>query len=233
MDAVDLARTEGVRARHAGHAFGLLGRPEGQAGAAPLRAPLTEVLSLSVFPLATGSASWPTTSCWSRSAREWIGVITPLRILGFYVSFRTINTILPQVLTVIGETKFGMRNGLFAVILMPSAFLFGSQWGMVGVACGWLVAYPLVAIPVYVVLFRRIELRPREYLRVVWPALSASVVMALAVMAVRWAMPPGWGSVQRLIAQVAVGAAVYVGFILLFHRERVTSLLSAVRKARR
>jgi hypothetical protein len=38
---------------------------------------------------------------------------------------------------------------------------------MAGVACGWLVAYPLIAIPVLRGLFRRIELRPREYLRAI------------------------------------------------------------------
>jgi O-antigen/teichoic acid export membrane protein len=193
---------------------------------------ITEALSLAVFPLASGLCLVADDFVIVALGERWVGAITPLRILGFYVSFRTINTILPQVLTVIGETKFGMRNGIFAVILMPTAFLIGSRWGMAGVACGWLIAYPLVAIPVYVVLFRRIELRPREYLDAIRPALGAAIVMSLAVIAVRWWLPPGWSPVARLIPQAAIGAAVYVGFVLLFHRDRLTSLVSAVRKAR-
>ena len=193
---------------------------------------LTEGLSLSVFPLSTGLCLVADDFVKVALGEKWIGAITPLRILGFYVSFRTINTILPQVLTVIGETRFGMRNGIFALILMPSAFILGSQWGMAGVACGWLFAYPLVVLPVYYVVFRRIRLHLRDYLRAVWPALSAALVMAVAVMAVRWAMPSGWGSVARLITQVAAGGAVYSGFVLFFHRERVTALISAFRKAR-
>lgn len=193
---------------------------------------ITEALSLAVFPLATGLCLVADDFVIVALGQKWIGAITPLRILGFYVSFRTINTILPQVLTVIGETKFGMRNGIFAVILMPTAFLIGSHWGMAGVACGWLVAYPLVAIPVYVVLFRRIELHPRQYLEAIWPALTAALVMSVAVIAVRWALPSGWSPVARLIPQAAIGAAVYGGFVLRFHRDRLTGLLAAVRKAR-
>jgi hypothetical protein len=49
-----------------------------------------------------------------RAGREVVGAITPLRSSASTSRFRTINTILPQVLTVIGETKFGMRNGIFA-----------------------------------------------------------------------------------------------------------------------
>lgn len=194
---------------------------------------LTEALSLAVFPMAAGLCLVADDFVMVALGDKWVGVITPLRILGFYVSFRTINTILPQVLTVIGETKFGMRNGIFAVILMPTAFLIGSHWGMAGVACGWLVAYPLIATPVYVVIFRRLELRPLEYLGAIWPALSASLIMAVAVLAVRWWLPATWSPIYRLIPQALVGAAVYAGFVLLFHRERLASLLAAVRKARR
>jgi PST family polysaccharide transporter len=193
---------------------------------------ITEALSLAVFPLASGLCLVADDFVKVALGDQWLGAITPLRILGFYVSFRTINTILPQVLTVIGETKFGMRNGIFAVIVMPTAFLIGSHWGMAGVACGWLVAYPLVAIPMYIVLFRRIELRGREYLDAIRPALGAALVMSVAVIAVRWGLSPAWSTVARLLLQAGIGAAVYVGFIMLFHRERVTSLLSAVRKAR-
>jgi len=193
---------------------------------------LTEALSIAVFPLATGLCLVADDFVKVTLGEKWVGAITPLRILGFYVSFRTINTILPQILTVIGETKFGMRNGVYALVLMPTAFLIGSHWGMAGVACGWLIAYPLVALPMYVVLFRRIDLHWKEYLGAVWPALSSALVMAVAVLAVRTWLPPSWGEIARLVPQASIGAAVYIGFIMLFHRATVMGLFSAARKAR-
>src|SRR5215475_7431032 len=50
---------------------------------------ITEALSLAVFPLASGLCLVADDFVMVALGERWVGAITPLRILGFYVSFRT------------------------------------------------------------------------------------------------------------------------------------------------
>ena len=86
---------------------------------------------------------------------------------------------------------------VFALIVMPSAFLIGSRWGSAGVATAWMIAYPIIVAPVYVKLFVRIGLTVRDYLAAIGPAISGTVAMAVAVLLARWSFPDGLLPVGR------------------------------------
>jgi PST family polysaccharide transporter len=193
---------------------------------------ITEALATITFPASVGITLVAGDLVRVALGPAWIPAILPLRLLAAYVALRTISTIPSQVLIVTGDTDFTMKNGIRALVVMPAAFLIGSFWGAAGVAAAWIVAYPTIIVPVYLRLFRRIELPARSYLAAVVPATSGTVAMALAVAGARLLLSEDAEPLARLATQLLVGVAVYAGWVFGLHRARIARLVEGVRRIR-
>jgi hypothetical protein len=90
-----------------------------------------------------------------------------------------------------------------------------------------------VVIPLYWKTFQTIHMKTGEYVRAVRPALDGALVMTAAVLALKWFLPPSLPLVVRLILEVATGALVYVGAVMVLHRERALSFLRLAKSFRR
>jgi O-antigen/teichoic acid export membrane protein len=194
---------------------------------------ITEGLSLVTFPLCVGITLVADDFVKLALGPQWIDAILPLRLLSVYISMRTIQTIIPQVVIALGDTRFLMHNGILAILVMPAAFLIGTHWGLAGVGWAWMIAYPIVAAPMYVKLHRMIDLRAGPYLRSIWPATSAALAMSAVVLVIRAFLPAELAVVARLAIQVAAGGLTYVGTIWFLHRGRVLAAWSAMSAMRR
>jgi hypothetical protein len=126
-----------------------------------------------------------------------------------------------------------MWNDLRALIILPIACFIGSRWGTGGIAFGWVLAYPLVALPLYWKTFNTIGMTAAEYIRGLRPAFDATIVMTVAVLFLKWKAPLGHSLLLRLVVEITVGAVAYVATLLLLHRERAMTLLQMVKGFRR
>src|ERR1019366_4671443 len=117
---------------------------------------------------------------------KWSGVVGPLRLLGIFIAGRSIATILPNILTATREARFVMWATIASAIILPIAFLIGSRWGTSGIAAAWVVAYPPLMVPMYYKVFQKTGTRVKEYISVLIPAVSASTIMAGAVLLSPW-----------------------------------------------
>jgi O-antigen/teichoic acid export membrane protein len=194
---------------------------------------ITEGLSLVTFPLCVGITLVADDFVKLALGPQWIDAIVPLRLLSVYISMRTIQTIIPQVVIALGDTRFLLHNGILAIVVMPAAFVIGTHWGLAGVGWAWMIAYPIVAAPMYVKLYRMIDLRAGPYLRSIWPATSAALLMSLVVLLVRVFLPADLAIAARLAAQVVAGGLIYAGTIWFLHRGRVLAVWSAMSAMRR
>jgi O-antigen/teichoic acid export membrane protein len=193
---------------------------------------LTEIMALLTVPASVGIALTADLFVPLLLGPKWYGVIGPLRLLGVFIAGRSLMTILPNLLTAIGDARFVMWNMVTCVIIMPVVFYIGSHWGTDGIAAGWLIAYPPLMIPMYWRVFRKTEMAPSSYLSAVMPAASASLIMAAVVLLVRWAVPANFHMWVRLALFIIAGAAVYAGALLTFHRDRVLHLVRMARSMR-
>jgi multidrug transporter EmrE-like cation transporter len=121
-----------------------------------------------------------------------------------------------------------MWNNVLGLILLPSAFLLGSRWGIAGVAAGWAVAHPVILLQFYRKVAQRIELKASDYFGSLVPAVTGVLAMAIAVLAVSHAAS-GLHPAVRLTLQVAVGALVYVATIYTLFRDRFERTLRILR----
>jgi PST family polysaccharide transporter len=193
---------------------------------------LTEGLALVTFPAAVGLALVADTLVPFALGAKWQGAVVPLQLLAAYATFRSVITLLPQILNVTGETRFGMWNAYLAAVVLPIGFLVGARWGTTGVAAAWLVLHPLVTLPLYVRVFARIELPLGRYLRGLWPATSGAVLMCAAVLAAKWIEPRSWPAPARLAVEASVGALTYILVLIFMHWPRVEAFREMLRLAR-
>jgi len=183
---------------------------------------LTESISLGVFPLLLGMAVVAPEAVRALLGQKWSAAVGPIRWIAVFMCARTVSALHGQVLTSLRYTRFNMNVSLASFAVMPVAFIVASRWGTSAVAASWLILSPVTVLPYAVKLLRVIGLRYRDYLAMMMPALAGCAAMMAAVLAVHAGlgyhrMPAAAG----LSVEVAVGGAVYLGFLWIFYRENL------------
>jgi hypothetical protein len=117
---------------------------------------------------------------------------------------------------------------------MPLLFLLGTRWGMVGVACAWIVGYSAIVGALFLrQVLQLLQLSLARYLRALLPAAVATAVMIAVVLLLRRAVSLEPGSAGRLLLDVGAGAASYATTLGLTHARRLRSLRELLREALR
>ncbi len=191
---------------------------------------LTEGISLLTFPATLGLALVSREFVLLALGKKWEGAVAPLQLLALYALIRSITTLFGPVLSAV-DIRWASRYGLSFVVVFPAAFYIGSRWGAVGIAAGWVCLYPVMYIPIYRHVFNRIEMTLNEYLRAIWPAISASLTMATLVWILKLGIPPVWPLYLRFTTEVVIGASVYLITLSALHRERLKAFLRLIRSA--
>lgn len=161
-----------------------------------------EAISLALFPTMLGLSLVAREAILTLLGAKWEASIPALQLLAMYASVRSIMPMFPQVLMAVGEAGFVMWNGIISAVVLPAAFFFGSQWGIAGIAAAWVIAYPVNAVPLYWRVHQKVGLPHREFFRALWPAISGSALMCLAVMAAQQILDGQLGHEVRWVVQV-------------------------------
>lgn len=163
----------------------------------------------------------------------WRAAVTPLRLLCIYAAIRSVVTLTPQVLFATGQSKRSMQFSVLAALVLPAVFLFGSRWGTTGVALGWVLVYPALVVALFVrSTLRTIGMPWKEYGRALWPAASATLVMAAVVLALRAAIPSTVPLSVRFATQALAGACTYLAVVFAAHGVRLRGLFALLRNGR-
>ena len=194
---------------------------------------ITEGLALITFPVSLGLALVARDFVLVVLGPKWEATIAPLQVLAAYAAFRSITPLLPQVLQIIGDSRFEMWRMVAAAVVMPICFYVGGQrWGTVGLALAWVLVDPLFSFALYRRVFSRIGLSPKAYVVALWPALSGTALMAAVVLAVG-VFGGSERAGARLAAQIGAGVVTYGLACLVLHRERLVAFRDLVTAARR
>jgi teichuronic acid exporter len=197
---------------------------------------LTEGLSVITFPIAAGLALVAHDFVLVVLGDKWEPAIVPMAILVAYSGFRSISVLFAQVLVATGRARRNMHFSIVAAVVLPILFVIGSRWGTAGVALGWIVGFPLVFVPLAMrYTLKAIGMTWRQYGGAMWPAVSAVLVMCVAVLGVRLALPDGNETATmalRLVVMAAVGAAAYTATLFGAHGHRVRAFRAFLRTVR-
>ena len=142
---------------------------------------LTEAMSVVMFPAVCGFAIICPQFVALAFGSRWTAAIIPMQVLAVYAFLRSIVALLPQIMNVVGEVRFGMWCSLVNLVLLPPSFYIGSRWGVNGIAAVWAVVYPLSTVPQYWRTLRSIDMPFREYLNALKPAFVSTAIMMLVI----------------------------------------------------
>jgi O-antigen/teichoic acid export membrane protein len=142
---------------------------------------------------------------------KWAGATTLIQILAWVGLLQSLQTLNPNILQALDRTHTLLRYTIVFFALHLTAFVIGLQWGVVGVAVGYLVS-SLVVEPLFAwVTTRALGISPLVLVRGLAGVFQASALMFVAVLATRLLLvEAGVGAPLRLVVVAAVGIAVYV-----------------------
>jgi O-antigen/teichoic acid export membrane protein len=183
---------------------------------------ITEGLAMVTMPVAVGLALVASEFVGVALGRKWDPAVSPLTLLALAAVFRSLFPLLSSVLVATGGARRNFLATVAIATILPPLFLLGSEWGISGVAVVWLLAYPLVVAA----FFMRFALSASattvsQYLRAIWPAASAALVMSAMVLMLSYLLPHDLPPAARLVAKVATGALTYSAVLYWSYRDRV------------
>jgi O-antigen/teichoic acid export membrane protein len=160
---------------------------------------------------------------------KWAEVAPVVRLLALAMPFMTLQALLTPACDARGKPGVGVRNGAVGAVLLAVAFLIGVRFGPIGLALGWVAAYPVYlfvslgrALPV-------IGVSARAVAESVLPALLAALAMGATVVLVDSVLP-ALPAVGRLAVLVAVGVPAYAGWLFAFARPLLRELIAVARR---
>lgn len=190
---------------------------------------LTEGLAILTFPVGVGMALVAQTFVPLVLGEKWIGVVVPLQVLSCWAVVRSLFGLISPILFVTGGSRLSMLSGVFCMVVYPLGFWVGSGWGAVGIALAWVGVQPVSWVLPYRHALAAVRLQFREYLLVLWPAATSTVVMAGGVYLIRQALPENSPHLLQLLCEAVAGVTMYAAMIGTFHRARLWQFLGLLR----
>jgi O-antigen/teichoic acid export membrane protein len=175
------------------------------------------IVACLTFPLCIGLGLVAEDLVWVALTEKWLPLVPVLQVLCFSSVLRSLQTLLPPVLTARyrAAVLFWWAAGL--VLVMPFAFWVGTVWsGALGVAVAWAIVYPAMTVWMVQKAFAELSLSWNGIMAEVAPILKATVAMAILVTMVHSTVhvDDTMSHLLRLILAVGTGAFVYLGLIL-------------------
>ena len=143
----------------------------------------------------------------------------------------TVQILFAPVNNALGKPSVTMFVSLGGAIIFPTAFLIGSQWGLIGMAWAWLVAAPLLLLYTVRLSARLIGLSLWDIVRAMLPGLAPALMMAIGVeLAAELIVPFHWAAPIRLGLLVGLGVALYGALLWTFERDVIAEGIQIVRR---
>lgn len=194
---------------------------------------LTELVTVISFPIVIGLALLADLFVPLLLGPRWLAVIAPLQLLCIYSAFNSSQLLLSHVLMWTGQFRINMWCSILTGVTMPLVFLFAVDHGLVGIGWAWAMVYPIVNIPQFFYAFRTIGILVWDWVDALWPALAGCIMMMIAVLALRWAIPETSMRLGgRFAILVAAGAVSYLAMLWFGFRQRVLEFVNLARSLR-
>jgi O-antigen/teichoic acid export membrane protein len=152
---------------------------------------------------------------------KWLPAVPFFRILCVLGAVMCISCTLPPLLNALGRADVTFRYSLACACLFPVGFyLAGSRFGVIGVCLVWTTLYPMIVGALYALTREITGVRLIELFGSLRPAILASALMAVLVLAVQHFVPID-NQPLRLVTCVTAGVLSYAALIRALGKEIV------------
>ncbi|MCA4135032.1 lipopolysaccharide biosynthesis protein [Arthrobacter sp. M4] len=159
---------------------------------------------------------------------KWSDAVLPLVFLALYAAARSLGAGANDVYKALGRPGLSIGISLARLAILVPALLIAVRWGIVGVAVAQLAVSVLFALGMQTVAAKVIELKARQLLRAVWPALvCGAAVAATGICVLALPLP---GMLTTTIVTVVLGVTVVYTILRLGFPALHDELLQLVRR---
>ena len=154
--------------------------------------------------------------------KQWIETIRIFQILSVVGLLQSVQTTVGIIYQAKGRTDWMFRWSLLTLAVNVTAFLIGVRFGVTGVAAAYAAAgWLILAVPCFLVPFKLIGLRLRDFTKALLPQLLVTLCMAISCAG--WLFVLSSVSVvnpwTRLLSTSAIGGVIYTLGILVAGRD--------------
>lgn len=182
-----------------------------QAEPARLRAAFLKAIALIMLiscPVYAGLAVTAPEAVYTLFGEKWLEMVPLVQLFAFAMPFMTLHVLLAPVVNALGHPRITVRCSAFGAVIMPLVFLIGVQFGVTGLAMGWVIGMPVVLAFTMWQSCPVIGVRSRDVLIACLPGVSAASAMAALV----WTMRIGLtGALDSGIAEIMARLALLAG----------------------
>lgn len=193
---------------------------------------ITSAVAILTFPIFIGLALVANDAIEVFLTARWLPVVVPMQLLCVVSCLRAVENLNAPLLVAKGEAGLLLRNGFAQAAVMPATFYVGAQYGIAGVAWGWLIVRPVLFVIMTAWSIRVVGLSFWTYLGGLKHATIGSLAMVVAVLLCRVLFLATASPKVDLAVSTIVGVLVYVVYNLVFNPDDVQRVLSLVRSRR-
>ena len=186
-----------------------------------------KLLMLVACPLYLGMAVTAEPLVATLFGEKWLAMVPYVELLALAMPFLALQVMFPPVCNAMGRPGLSARIAMIGAVIMPAAFLVGINFGAIGLAAAWLIAYPVFAFVTTRIAGRLINLDFLDLVAAIMPGAVSSILMALAVHIVDSLLPPLAAPI-RLFLLVATGGIGFFAVLSVFSRETLKELITLV-----
>ena len=161
--------------------------------------------------------------------QKWLEASPLVAVLALAMPVMTLQILFHPALNALGLPHITLRNSIIGAVLMPIVYIYAVQYGSVGLAWGWLIAFPLLlAVTIY-------QAKPHigftmgGLFAAVLPGLSAALAMGALVWQIDRMLPP-LPALPQLVILVATGGLAYTGILWFGARQTFMEVVNLVVK---
>lgn len=158
---------------------------------------------------------------------EWLDAIPVLRILSIYVWIYSIGYHIGGVYKAIGRPDILLKLSIFTLVILFPALIFGSRFGLVGIAFGHLIAMLIRRIVSLKLAARFLNITLLDILRELKPSFQAGLLMTPVTLIMLW-LTMNSIPILQLTLVVLSGMVSYLGVVWWIERDKVFQLARAV-----
>ena len=188
------------------------------------------LLSFAVFPVLWGMSSIALELVPLLLGSHWLPATVPLQLLALIMPLHMFAPFMNTAAQGIGRADIALKQVVLASLVMPLAFVVGSQWGLLGLAVAWAAAVPLVFVGAMALFLPVVGLRIHHFLGAMARPMLASLGMYATLRVARIMFEPATSPVARMTQLVIVGVAVYAALTLLVNRGGYREMRGMLRR---
>jgi O-antigen/teichoic acid export membrane protein len=160
---------------------------------------------------------------------KWLEFVPLLPVLAAAMAMLTLQILFAPATNARGVPLAALRITMLGSVVMPAAFLIGSQWGVAGFAWGWVGGMAVLTSATVTLSGQIIGLTWSGLARAIAPPLGAALVMAAGV-ALALGVLPKVLPLAALAGAVLLGIALYLAALRLIAPDRIAEALRFARE---